>query len=630
MGRGNNRDFRQIGLLALVIFTGLGLSFSATRESVRTSETQAISNFRGSAGLYAGQVRQRLEAGLVAAQDLYDYYKESEYVSPETFQLLVKTNSNLNANRRFVSLTYALSEENEQSYLANVQPVYGDDYKIKTPQSVLESNPENKPTSTAARKFPLLYTWTGDEVRSDRLLGLNIGASARLNGFLESALEQEGPSAIFLPPFPELDGGLEAQVLMVNPFISKKGNQGLIVQLIDFEGLIASIDENRIKDKPLMRLQVRSRWEEDGYEATFGDLETDPNSTGLRPYRDQFVFGSGSWALVVSAAPGAFPVDYGPAVITASVCLLLTGLFFFIVWSQLQRAKRVADIVHRRTRALKEAHDELEEHYKLLQNLNKDVEEARRSAELANRAKSEFLATMSHELRTPLNAILGFSQLLGEQALGPIGDERYIEYSRDIHSSGSHLLSLINDILDLAKLEAGKINIEKNAISTRLLADRVVSLLGQQAENKGIELYAEFGDNMPDMILGDELRLRQILINLCSNAIKFTHEGSVIARIFAKPFQNGRLGWVLEVQDTGIGIPEEKQATLFDRFTQVDAALSRRHGGVGLGLAISRELVDRMDGRIIVRSMVNVGTAIRVHLPLEEATANDLEDDMII
>jgi len=630
VGRGNNRDFRQIGLLALVILTGLGLSFSATRESVRTSEMQAISNFRGSAKLYAGQVRQRLEAGLVAAQDLYDYYKESEDVPPETFQLLVKTNSNLNANRRFVSLTYALSEENEQSYLANVRSVYGDKYKIKTPESALENDPESEPASAAARKFPLLYTWTVDKALSDRLLGLNIGASARLNGFLESALEQEGPSAIFLPPFPELDDGLEAQVLMVNPFISKKGNQGLIVQLIDFKGLIASIDESRFKDKPSMRLQVRSRWEKDGYEAAFGDIEADPGLIGLLPYRDQFVFGSGSWALVVSAVPAAFPVNYGPAVITASVCLLLTGLFFFIVWSQLQRAKRVADIVNRRTRALKEAHDELEEHYKLLQNLNKDVEEARRSAELANRAKSEFLATMSHELRTPLNAILGFSQLLGEQALGPIGDERYIEYSRDIHSSGSHLLSLINDILDLAKLEAGKISIEKNAISTRLLADRVVTLLGQQAENKGIELYAEFGDNMPDMILGDELRLRQILINLCSNAIKFTHEGSVIARLFAKPFQNGRLGWVLEVQDTGIGIPEEKQATLFDRFTQVDAALSRRHGGVGLGLAICRELVDRMDGRITVRSMVNVGTAIRVHLPLEEATANDLEDDMMI
>jgi signal transduction histidine kinase len=130
--------------------------------------------------------------------------------------------------------------------------------------------------------------------------------------------------------------------------------------------------------------------------------------------------------------------------------------------------------------------------------------------------------------------------------------------------------------------------------------------------------------------LGDELRLRQILINLVSNAIKFTQEGSVVARLFSKPFQNGREGFVIEVQDTGIGIPEEKQATLFDRFTQVDAALSRRHGGVGLGLAICRELVDRMEGKISVRSMVNFGTAIRVHLPLEIASDDDEDDEMLI
>jgi len=272
----------------------------------------------------------------------------------------------------------------------------------------------------------------------------------------------------------------------------------------------------------------------------------------------------------------------------------------------------------------------LEEHYKLLQDLNKDVEEARRSAVSANRAKSEFLATMSHELRTPLNAILGFSQLIQDQAIGPVGDERYVEYSKDIHDSGQHLLSLINDILDLAKLESGNVSIDKNPVLTSDLADRIISLLSQQADNKGVEFKTEVDENMPDQILGDELRLRQIMINLCSNAIKFTQQGSVVVRLFAKPFQNGMAGWVLEVQDTGIGIPEEKQATLFDRFTQVDAALSRRHGGVGLGLAICRELVDRMEGKITVRSMVNVGTAIRVHLPMLEQDEDLIEDQMTI
>ena len=322
-------------------------------------------------------------------------------------------------------------------------------------------------------------------------------------------------------------------------------------------------------------------------------------------------------------------MDYGAAVLTAGVSLVLTALVIFIVWSQSQRAKRVVDIVNRRTRALKEAHEELEQHYKLLQNLNKDVEEARKSAETANRAKSEFLATMSHELRTPLNAILGFSQLLQEQALGPIGDKRYVDYAKDIHSSGSHLLAIINDILDLAKLEAGKIRIEHKVLSSRLLVERAVTLLQQQAQGKGIKLSAEFAPGMPDRIYGDELRLRQILINLASNSLKFTNQGSVTVRLHPKAFPTGQPGWVLEVEDTGIGIPEEKQATLFDRFTQVDTALSRRHGGVGLGLAICRELVDRMEGKISVRSTPGVGTTMRVHLPLEEVEGDDDDDGMI-
>ncbi len=612
-----------MGLLFLVIFAGLGLTFSATRESVRTSEQQAISDFRAGAELYVDRVRQKMQAGLTAVTDLYRYYKASDIVTRETFNLLVKTNSSLSTNRLFVSLAYAMSPEQEAVFIASMREAYGGPYKIKEP-------PLPEGSEKPARKFPLFFVWAPNPEKKAKLQGLNVGASPEMNGFLEAAMQFKTSSVIFSPTLPDIDGGKQGLLLMATPFITKNGNEGLMLQLVDFQGLLKSIGAEIPALAQSLRLKATSEWGSVVHRQSFGTIEQGSEASALDPYQKDFVLGAGKWSFTITAAPKAYRIDYGPAVITASVCLLLTGLFYFIVWSQLRRARRVAEIVNRRTRALKEAHDELEEHYKLLQNLNKDVEESRRSAELANRAKSEFLATMSHELRTPLNAILGFSQLLSEQALGPIGDGRYIDYAKDIHSSGSHLLSLINDILDLAKLEAGKISIEKNAVSTRQLTHRVVTLLDQQAKNKNIELYAEFDDNMPDYILGDELRLRQILINLCSNAIKFTHEGSVIARLFSKPFQNGRQGWVLEVQDTGIGIPEEKQATLFDRFTQVDAALSRRHGGVGLGLAICRELVDRMDGTISVRSMVGVGTAVRVHLPLEEASEDPVDDSMMI
>jgi len=616
-------NYRQVGLLWIVILAGLGLTFSATRESVRLSELQAATDFNGSAEQYAGRVQGKLMAGLTAAQDIYSYYMDSEGVSRDTFIRLINANSNLNANRQFVGLVYALAEDNTANFLAGINEIYDGEYNIRNPE---HSDQE----AGSGRKFPLLFIRARDEGFRRQLVGLNVGGLQVLNGFLETALTQQNPSVVFLPPFPELDGGVSGQLLMANPFTSKGGNQGLIVQLVDFQGLVNAVSDDLVFPKDKLYFEAHSGWGDGNHEMGFGQPGDQSAVTHIAPFSQSFTLGAANWKIQISPIPGAFPVDYTPAAITASVCLLLTGLFFFIVWSQLRRARRVADIVNRRTRALKEAHDELEEHYKLLQNLNKDVEESRRSAELANRAKSEFLATMSHELRTPLNAILGFSQLLGEQALGPIGDKRYVDYSKDIHSSGSHLLSLINDILDLAKLEAGKINIEKNAVSTRLLTERVVTLLTQQAAVKNIELCAEFDENMPDNILGDELRLRQILINLCSNAIKFTQEGTVTARMFAKPFKSGRLGWILEVQDTGIGIPEDKQATLFDRFTQVDAALSRRHGGVGLGLAICRELIDRMEGTITVRSTVNVGTAIRVHLPLEEASGADLDNEMMI
>jgi len=619
----NDRNYRQLGMLWLVIFAGLALTFFATRETVRLSERQAAAEFNSSAMLFSRRVQGHMSAGLNAAQDLLAFYADSSDTSLEIFLRMVRTNSALNKNRRVISLALALPQGGDERFSAIIDQFYKEGYQIKEPQvsgSVLADS----------RRFPLLFTWTGEQALVSDLLGINIGAHKDLNAFLEAAMAQSVPSAIFLPSFPDLDGGNSDQLLLANPFITKSGLPGLVIQLVDFPGLLSQVREEMASPEALMHLYAKSRWGDGGHEIEFGKPQTSAMATTISPFQKSFVMGEGSWSLTITPGANAFPVDYSAAFVTASVCVLLTGLFFFIVWSQLRRARRVADIVNRRTRALKEAHDELEEHYKLLQNLNKDVEESRRSAELANRAKSEFLATMSHELRTPLNAILGFSQILSEQALGPIGDSRYVEYSNDIHSSGSHLLSLINDILDLAKLEAGKIHIEKNAISTRLLAERVVTLLSQQAENKGIEFKAEFEENMPDNILGDELRLRQILINLCTNAIKFTQTGSVTTRLFSKPFKNGQAGWVFEVQDTGMGIPEEKQATLFDRFTQVDAALSRRHGGVGLGLAICRQLVDRMGGKISVRSMVNVGTTVRVHLPLEEASKSDIENEMMI
>lgn len=628
MARDSDIDLRQIVLVIIVILVGIGLTWSATRESVRSAEAEAQSRFNNAASLYVDRVKLSLDHGLDAASDLYSYYQASEDIDQRTFQRLISSYSSLNEYRKMVGVVIATSPQEVAGLQAYARERYEGDYSIKDASAFVDPVIGE---GDEQRAFYMLYVWAPEKERTHRWQGADLGAFPPINAFFEETIRRGQPAAIPMPPLETND---RSCVLLATPFKSQAGVDGLIVQIVDMPDLLAGVlDTDRFG-----RLNARfaTSWADGAMSQDMMIIDGDFSYESFPPVAarpwigsEQVDVGGQPWVIEPWAPFVAYRVDYSAAVITVSVCLLLTGLVVFIVWSQSQRAKRVVDIVNRRTRALKEAHDELEDHYRMLQNLNKDVDDARRAAEMANKAKSEFLATMSHELRTPLNAILGFSQILQEQALGPLGDKRYADYAKDINSSGSHLLAIINDILDLAKLEAGKIQIEQKKLSTHLLVERVITLLTQQAENKGIELKAEFGGDMPDNILGDELRLRQILINLTSNAIKFTNQGSVVIRLHPRPFSTGQTGWVLEVEDTGIGIPEDKQATLFDRFTQVDAALSRRHGGVGLGLAICRELVDRMEGKISVRSFPNVGTTIRVHLPLVEANPDDEDDGMI-
>ncbi|MBL4839132.1 MAG: hypothetical protein JKY34_16330 [Kordiimonadaceae bacterium] len=625
MVREHNKDLKQYGLLVIVLIIGVLVTWTATRESVRTSERAAVFALEHRSNLYVERVLTKLKGGMTSALDLDSFYQSGGQINNALFQRLVAADTNFKQHSNFVAISVEINPADRDRFNEAFIKSEGVPLVIRQPSGTVEP---------AQTMFPMFFIWSENEALKESLNGLNLGAKPLVRSFIEEALTLSEPSAIVLPSFPELDGGKSGWILAATPLHSKTGFKALIIQLVDFNSMVQSLlvdlEATTESSYAALSLKAVSSWAKGRNTTAFG--KTVAEGEQIFSADKEVTLGAGRWLFTVSAPVGAMNIEYRTPIMTASVSLLLTGLFVFIFISQSQRADRIAGIVMRRTRALKEAHEELEDHYRLLQQMNVDVEEARNAAELANRTKSEFLATVSHELRTPLNAILGFSQLLSEQALGPMGDARYTDYARDIHSSGSHLLSLINDILDLAKLEAGQIKIEKIPVYIQPLMDKVVTLLSHQAGEKGIELYAEFAETMPECVVGDELRLRQILINLCSNAIKFTTEGSVVARFHLKPFKNGTDGWVMEVQDTGIGIPEEKQATLFDRFTQVDAALSRRHGGVGLGLAICRELVDRMDGRISVRSIPMIGTTIRVQLPFDPLPDSDslVEDDNLI
>lgn len=237
-----------------------------------------------------------------------------------------------------------------------------------------------------------------------------------------------------------------------------------------------------------------------------------------------------------------------------------------------------------------------------------ELERAREKAEEANKLKSEFLASMSHELRTPLNGILGFAELLEMEA----ADDTQRSYARTIRDSGNHLLDLLNDLLDLSKIEAGRMELARQPINLREVVGDLANLHRAHAEAKGLAMECVVSDELPNVILGDPTRLRQILNNLLNNAVKFTDAGSVAIRAGRR---DARI--VIAVSDTGCGIPDEAREWVFEKFRQAEAFLTRAHGGTGLGLAIVKQVVDGMGGSVSLESEVGKGSTFTIELPLE-------------
>ena len=251
--------------------------------------------------------------------------------------------------------------------------------------------------------------------------------------------------------------------------------------------------------------------------------------------------------------------------------------------------------------------------HQALRRAKEEAEAARNLAEAASQAKSEFLATMSHELRTPLNAVIGFSQIMMSETLGPIGSAQYRDYAKDIHDSGVHLLEIINDILDLSKAEAGKLELDEDWVDVRDAVAAACRLIGPRAERAQLSVIARIPPNLPPL-WADERKLKQILLNLVSNSVKFTPAGG---RVEVSASLDTPEGLSILVQDTGIGIPSGELERVLEPFVQVENSLTRSYQGSGLGLPLAAKMTELHGGKLSIASQLGRGTLVRLAFPAE-------------
>jgi signal transduction histidine kinase len=308
-------------------------------------------------------------------------------------------------------------------------------------------------------------------------------------------------------------------------------------------------------------------------------------------------------------------------VVALTFALVYIALFLIVRHAdQTQVRRHEALLLEQKAQALQEKNRDLEQQIVQRRKVEAELRRARDEAELANRSKTDFLANMSHELRTPLNAIIGFSEIMRDQLLGPLGDLRYRQYATDIHGSGGHLLAIINDILDLSKIEAGKHELLEETVALGPLVRSCAMLLGERAHGGGVTLRQALPEDLP-MLRADPRKLKQILLNLMTNAVKFTPAGGTVTVTAAREADGGIS---FSVIDTGIGIDPEHFDRVLAPFGQVDSGLGRRYEGTGLGLPLARAFAELHGGSLELASAPGQGTQVIVRLPKDRVIGRDL------
>jgi signal transduction histidine kinase len=345
-----------------------------------------------------------------------------------------------------------------------------------------------------------------------------------------------------------------------------------------------------------------------------GRFDPERRGAGDFVHATSFEMAGGAWRIELARLgdAGARPQDALPWGV-ALISVLLTGLLLQHITATVLRRRAIERAVRERTAELATANRELQVEIAERRRAEINLRSAKEQAEVANRAKSEFLAMVSHELKTPLNAIIGFSEILSNQTLGPMGKVQYLDYASDIRDSGHYLLKIINDILDLSRIETGNLTLVEEEVDLVSVMQSAARLIRPRAEAAGLIFETQLPESGMLPVTADARAMKQVLVNLLSNAVKFTPKGgSVTVRLGIEAGHP-----VIAVADTGIGIPTKDLGRVWEPFVQVDTSLARRYEGTGLGFTLTKRLIDLHGGEVELRSTLGIGTTVTVRLPEE-------------
>jgi signal transduction histidine kinase len=344
------------------------------------------------------------------------------------------------------------------------------------------------------------------------------------------------------------------------------------------------------------------------FSVAFLDVRMPPGINGVETAREIRAIDPGLNIVFVTAYSDTDPRDI------AKIVPPVERLFYVAKPFQPLELQQFASALSNKWRAEQDlvgAHELLKQQYTELESTNAKLATAKLNAEAASRMKTEFLANVSHELRTPLNSIIGFSEMIDKEQHGPLGHDKYRSYIRDIHTSGLHLLGVVNDILDISKIEVGEFELQQDQVDIAETIDTTLRIVNERATRAGVSVSAELSGPLP-MLLGDARRVRQILLNLLSNSVKFTAAGG---RVVVRAARTADGGLVVSVADSGIGIAPEDMEKAMTPFGQVDGKLNRKYEGTGLGLPLAKSLTELHGGCFRLSSAVGKGTTVTLEFP---------------